>query len=77
MKEKILAILNEMDDSVDYTSESALIDDKIIDSLTLTALISELENEFGIEIDMDDIVPENFNSIDAMAALVTRLQDEQ
>lgn len=77
MKEKILAILNEMDDSVDYTSESALIDDKIIDSLTLTALISELENEFGIEIDMDDIVPENFNSIDAMASLVTRLQDEQ
>lgn len=77
MKEKILAILNEMDDSVDYASESALIDDKIIDSLTLTALISELENEFGIEIDMDDIVPENFNSIDAMAALVTRLQDEQ
>lgn len=77
MKEKILAILNEMDDSVDYASESALIDDKIIDSLTLTALISELENEFGIEIDMDDIVPENFNSIDAMASLVTRLQDEQ
>lgn len=77
MKEKILEILKEMDDSVDYEGESALIDDKVIDSLTLTALISELESEFDIEIDMDDIVPENFNSIDAMAALVTRLQDEQ
>ncbi len=77
MKEKILEILKEMDDSVDYASEKALIDDKVIDSLTLTALISELENEFGIEIDMDDIVPENFNTIDAMAELVTRLQDEQ
>lgn len=77
MKEKILEILKEMDDSVDYAAENALIDDKIIDSLTLTALISELESEFGIEIDMDDIVPENFNTVDAMAELVTRLQDEQ
>ena len=77
MKEKILEILKGMDDSVDYAAENALIDDKIIDSLTLTALISELESEFGIEIDMDDIVPENFNTVDAMAELVTRLQDEQ
>lgn len=77
MKEKILEILKSMDDSVDYASGRALIDDKVIDSLTLTALISELENEFDIEIDMDDIIPDNFNSIDAMADLVTRLQDEQ
>lgn len=77
MKEKILEILKEMDDSIDYASEKALIDDKVIDSLTLTSLISELENEFDIEIDMDDIVPENFNTIDAMVELVTRLQDEQ
>ena len=41
------------------------------------SLISELESEFNIEIDMDDIIPENFNSIDAIADLVTRLQDEQ
>lgn len=77
MKEKILDILKSMDDSIDYLSETKLIDDKIIDSLTLTALISELESEFNIEIDMDDIIPENFNSIDAIVDLVTRLQDEQ
>ena len=77
MKEKILDILNAMDDSIDYESESALIDDKVIDSLTLTALISELENEFDIEIDMDELVPENFNTVDAMAELVGRLQEEQ
>ena len=77
MKEKILDILKSMDDSIDYLSDTKLIDDKIIDSLTLTALISELESEFNIEIDMDDIIPENFNSIDAIAELVTRLQDEQ
>ena len=77
MKEKILDILNAMDDSIVYESETALIDDKVIDSLTLTALISELENEFDIEIDMDELVPENFNTVDAMAELVGRLQEEQ
>ncbi|MDD6439023.1 MAG: acyl carrier protein [Lachnospiraceae bacterium] len=77
MKDRILNILKSMDDSVDYASETNLIDDKVIDSLTLTALISELESEFNIEIDMDDIVPENFNSVDAMTELVERLQDEQ
>ena len=77
MKEKILDILNAMDDSIDYESETALIDDKVIDSLALTALISELENEFDIEIDMDELVPENFNTVDAMAELVGRLQEEQ
>lgn len=77
MKDKIIEILKSMDDSIDYASEQALIDDKVIDSLTLTALISELEGEFDIEIDMDDIVPENFNSVDAMAELISRLQDEQ
>ena len=77
MKDRILNILKEMDDSIDYASETELIDDKVIDSLTLTALISELESEFNIEIDMDDIVPENFNSVDAMVELVERLQDEQ
>ena len=77
MKDRILNILKNMDDSVDYVSETKLIDDKVIDSLTLTALISELESEFNIEIDMDDIVPENFNSVDAMTELVERLQDEQ
>ncbi|HCE73268.1 acyl carrier protein [Porcincola intestinalis] len=77
MKDRILNILKSMDDSVDYVSETKLIDDKVIDSLTLTALISELESEFNIEIDMDDIVPENFNSVDAMTELVERLQDEQ
>lgn len=77
MKEKILDILKELDDTVDYAGESALVDDKVIDSLTLTALISELEDEFDIEIDMDDIVPANFNSVAAIAALVTRLQDER
>ncbi len=74
--EQLLAILREIDDTIEYETETALVDDKLLSSLDLTALISELEDAFGIEIDMDDIVPENFNSVDAIMALVVRLQEE-
>ena len=73
--EQLLAILNEMNDTIDYESEKALIDGEIIDSVDLMALISELEEAFDITIEMEDIIPENFNSAEAMWELITRLQD--
>lgn len=73
--EQLLAILNEMNDTIDYESEKALIDGEIIDSLDLMGLISEMEEAFDITIEMEDIIPENFNSAEAMWELITRLQD--
>lgn len=73
--EQLLEILREVDDTVDYETEKSLIDGEIIDSLDLMELISEMEEAFEIEIEMEDIIPENFNSVEAMWALITRLQD--
>ena len=73
--EQLLEILKEMDDTIDYESEKALIDGEIIDSLDLMELISEMEEAFDITIEMEDIIPENFNSAEAMWELITRLQD--
>lgn len=73
--EQLLAILNEMNDTIDYESEKALIDGEIIDSLDLMELISEMEDAFDVTIEMEDIIPENFNSAEAMWELITRLQD--
>ncbi|MBQ8857822.1 MAG: acyl carrier protein [Lachnospiraceae bacterium] len=73
--EQLLDILKEMNDTIDYESEKALIDGEIIDSLDLMELISEMEEAFDITIEMEDIIPENFNSAEAMWELITRLQD--
>lgn len=73
--EQLLEILREIDDTVDYESETALIDEEIIDSLDLMELISEIEDAFDVAIEMEDIIPENFNSAEAMWNLITRLQD--
>lgn len=73
--ERLLEILREIDDTVDYEKEKSLIDGEIIDSLDLMELISEIEDAFDVAIEMEDIIPENFNSTEAMWNLITRLQD--
>ena len=73
--ETLLEILNDIDDTVDWENETALIDDRILDSFGVISLISELEDQFEVEIDASEIVPENFNSADAMWMMIQRLQE--
>lgn len=74
MRERILEILQEIDETVDYESEQALIDDQVLDSFALITLIGELEDSFDIRIRAVDMVAKNLNSVDAIEALVRRLQ---
>ncbi len=73
MRETILEILKETNRAIDYQKEKALIDDKLIDSLELMEIISDLESAFQIEIGMEEIVPANFNSAEAIEQMVSRL----
>ena len=73
--ETLLEILNDIDDTVNWEDETALIDDRILDSFGVISLISELEDQFEIEIDASEIVPENFNSADAMWKMIQGLQE--
>ena len=72
MKEKIIEILEELIPGVDFETETDLIDDGVIDSLDLVSLVTELIGEFDIELGVEDLIPENFNSIDAIVQLVER-----
>ena len=70
-----MEILMEMDDSIDWENETALIDDRILDSFGVISLISELEEQFDIEIEASEIIPQNLNSADAMWKMIQRLQE--
>ena len=74
MEAKILALLQEEFPDVDFTASEALVDDGILDSLTITGIIAALTMEFGITIPYEEIVEENFNSVAGLAAMVERLQ---
>ena len=69
MKE-LLEILETCCPDVDFEHETALIDDGILDSFDIVSLVSELIDAFDVEIGVEDLVPENFNSVDSIAALV-------
>lgn len=71
MREKIENILNEMIPGIDLQCET-LIDSGYIDSLALINLISELDIEFDIEILFAELEVCNFNSVDAIKALVEK-----
>ncbi|MBQ9028294.1 MAG: acyl carrier protein [Lachnospiraceae bacterium] len=73
--EELLEILRDIDDSVDYENETALIDDHILDSFGIITLISEIEEKFDIEVDAAEMTPENFNSAAAMWKMIQRLQE--
>ena len=74
--DELLEILNELDDSIDYETEEALIDDRIFTSFDVISLVAELESAFDIRIEAAELVPENFNSAQAILALVNRLRGE-
>ncbi|RHQ59691.1 acyl carrier protein [Firmicutes bacterium AF25-13AC] len=74
MYDKVLELLQEEYPEIDFTGSDELVDDGILDSLTLTGIIAALSMEFDIEIPYDEIIEENFNSVAAMAEMVERLQ---
>ena len=74
MEEKILKLLSEEYPDVDFASSEELVDDGILDSLTIIGIIAALTMEFGITIPYEEIIEENFNSIAGLARMVERLQ---
>ena len=74
--DELMEILEELRPDVDLENETALIDDGVLDSFDIVALVGELNDAFDIEIKPNNLVPENFNSAEAMMALIEQLQDE-
>ena len=67
---KLLQILTETCPGVDFTQETALVDDGFLESLDLVTIVSEIMATFDIELNVDDLLPENFNSVPAMLRLI-------
>ena len=74
--DELMEILEELRPDVDFENETALIDDGVLDSFDIVALVGELNDAFDIEIKPNNLVPENFNSAEAILSLIERIDGE-
>ncbi len=73
---EIAGILSRLRPDIELEGQERLIDDGVLDSFDMVALVAELNLLFDIEIGVHDLVPENFNSVAAMHVLIQHKQDE-
>lgn len=73
--EELLGILEDLHPEVDYETEEHLIDNGILDSFDIITIISEIADTFDVVVPAKEIIPENFNSAEALWDMITRLED--
>ncbi len=74
--EELLEILSEVKEDIDFENETALIDDGLLDSFDILQIISALNEEYDISIPASEIIPDNFNSAEALYEMVNRLKED-
>lgn len=72
MKDKIIAILNELRPEFNFTEGVDFIEEGMLDSFDIVSLVDELEETFGIKIEGIDVIPSNFSTVDNIIALLKK-----
>ena len=74
--EELLKVLKEIKPDVDFENEDNLIGDELLDSFDIVSIVAAIDDEFDVKITAKDIIPENFNSVEALYDLIQRLDEE-
>ncbi len=75
-RQELIELLKRVRPDVDFENEDALIDDELLSSFDIISIVSEINNEYSIEIQVDDLLPENFNSVEAILDLIEEMENE-
>lgn len=73
----LLEILDNLKPGTVFAGRDGFIDSGVLTSLDIVTLVADIDDAFDLDISVTDIVPENFNSVEAMMAMIQRLQDEE
>ena len=76
MREKLLEVLVDTKPGFEFEGKTGLVDGGYLDSFDIITIVTELNDKFDIDIPVEEIITENFDSVDAILALVKRLSDE-
>lgn len=73
--DELMEILEDICPEVDFEMETSLVDDKILSSFDILSIISEISDAFQITLTPAEIIPENFNSAEALWSMICDLRD--
>lgn len=75
MRDELMEILEDLRPDVDFENEDALITDGILDSMDVVSLVGEIDSAFDIKVHVENLLPENFDNVDAILALLEKLEN--
>ena len=73
--EKLLELLQGIRPEGDFENEIALVDDGILDSMDIVSIIAEVDDEFDVQVRINELDPDNFNSMESIWELVQKLKN--
>ncbi len=72
MQEEIYEILADLRPEFDFKNSENFVEDGYLDSFDIVTLISTIEEKYNIVVDGLDVLPENFESVDAIISLINK-----
>ena len=73
MKHEIIECLGSIRPEFDFTGEADFIEQGMLDSFDVISLVAKLEEKYGAIIDIMEVLPENFSSVEAIIGLIERM----
>lgn len=74
--ERLIKILSEVKPGVDFATTKGLVEDGVIDSFDIVTIIAAINDEFDIEFPVMEVMPETFNDVESLYAVIQRLEEE-
>ena len=72
-EEIYIYIKNELNHSNDFDSAASIVKEGIVDSMGILILVSFLEKRYHVEIDFEEITPDNFKNVGAITRFIKKL----
>lgn len=76
IRNRVLEAICEVNDKIMGNQDSDLLLNNIIDSFDIVGMMVGLEDAFDIEMAAEDVVPDNFRTLDSIVALIERIIKE-
>lgn len=72
--DELMALLREIRPDVSFYSGRRLIDDGILDSFDIVAIVGEIGERFQVDVPVEELSGENFNSPEAILRMIERIK---